>query len=149
MQHIHRRLVDVPDLIVAIEHNDASLEVFDDFLVQRRKQGHVALALLDQLLTAAHAHDQVVSNDRGGNQARAQQSDLGPATAVVRDVRDRVEVLGKQAQRRQGREQYRQRLLGQQPGNRNRNDQQHAESAGDTPAGVHQQDDNNSVAVYL
>ncbi len=62
-------------------------------------------------------------HDRGRDQAGAEDADLGPGAGVAGYIRDRVIMLRQQPQRCQRCEQDRQRLLGQQTGDRDRNDQ--------------------------
>jgi hypothetical protein len=42
----------MPHLIVASQHYDAGLQIFDNFLVECRQSGDVTLALSDQMFAA-------------------------------------------------------------------------------------------------
>ena len=58
----------------------------------------VAFALLDQLLAAAYARHQIVRNDRGSDQAGAENTDLGRGAGITGYIGHRVNMLGQKSE---------------------------------------------------
>ena len=144
-EHLRRRLVDQPDAVLRVDHQDALAQVLDDVLRELRQVLEVDFLSPDDGLAFAQPARQQPRAERDQEGAGAEHA----RGRVVRGGRVAIglagDLLQQQHQAGDRREQEGVAVLGEQRGRADRQHEQDADAAGDATARVEQQRDRQRV----
>ncbi len=144
-QDLPRGLVDQPDAVLFVDHDDALAQPLDDVLRQLRQVGQVDVLLADQRLAFAHAVGQRRRGQRDDEDDRAQQPGLGKGARIGQSQRTSTVCCARTASAASAAMTMAERLATSRLTGADRHHQQQAEAAVRAAAGQHQQREGDDV----